>query len=42
MALVEYCQSKDMYSKPVVSEKQGKMDTSKLREERKDAIVERR
>jgi hypothetical protein len=31
-----------MYSKPVVSEKQGKMDTSKLREERKDAIVERR
>jgi hypothetical protein len=42
MALVEYCQSKDMYSKPVISEKQGKMDTSKLREERKDAIVDRR
>jgi hypothetical protein len=42
MALVEYCQSKDKYSKPIVSEKQGKMDTSKLREERKDEIVETR
>jgi len=42
MALVEYCQSKDKYSKPIVSEKQGKMDTSKSREDKKDALVEAR
>jgi len=40
--LVEYCQSKDKYIKPVTNEKDGKFITNKSQLEKKEKITEAR